>query len=61
MDFTMQVLEDIQKCIGGGVIYLECEDQQKLLDFYMRQGFRKFGERRSNGTGEFYHQLLQVF
>lgn len=53
MDFTMQVLEDIQKCIGGGVIYLECEDQQKLLDFYMRQGFANLESAGQMARGNF--------
>ena len=61
MGFAKGILEDIQKAIGGGVISLECENQPKLLDFYQKQGFRIFGERHSVVTGEFYHQLLQVF
>ena len=61
LDFAIQVLEDIQQSIGGGIIFLECENQQKLLDFYQKHGFRKFGERSTVATGEFYHQLLMVF
>ena len=61
MAFALQTLETIQKGIGGGLVFLECEDEEKLLAFYERQGFCKFGERDSRLTdGEFYHQLLKV-
>ena len=36
----------IQQSIGGKVVYVECEDKPKLLDFYRRNGFVRFGERR---------------
>ena len=61
VEAAMRTLSNIQKTIGGGVIFLECEDQPKLLDFYSRQGFIKFGERSTPATGEFYHQMVQVF
>ena len=61
LDFAWGIFENVQKAIGGGVISLECENQPKLLEFYQKYGFRKFGERISEATGEFYHQLLQVF
>lgn len=34
MDLSIEVLESVQKQIGGCVIYLECEDKEKLLKFY---------------------------
>ena len=58
---AFQVLEGIQKSIGGGLVFLECEDEPKLLDFYEKNGFRKFGERDESDEGEFYHQLLRAF
>ena len=38
-------LSIVQDIIGGKVIYLECEDKQKLRDFYESNGFCIFGER----------------
>lgn len=35
-----------QQELGGKVVYVECEDKLKLLEFYKRNGFIPFGERR---------------
>ena len=37
MKSSMKVLLDVQHRIGGGVVYLECEDKPKLLDFYQNE------------------------
>lgn len=34
-----------QSDIGGKVVYLECEDKEKLTTFYSRNGFVSFGKR----------------
>ena len=34
MDLTFEVLEKVQHEIGGGVVFIECEDKPKLVDFY---------------------------
>lgn len=36
----------IQGEIGGRIVYLECEDEPKLIDFYSSNGFVKFGKRK---------------
>lgn len=60
MDCTMDTLREIQYQLGGLLVYLECENQEKLLDFYQNQnGFRLFGERITEGTKE-PHRLLQL-
>ena len=39
-------LHDIQRQLGGLMVYLECEEKEPLLKFYQEQnGFRHFGER----------------
>lgn len=60
MQLTMEVLEDVQKQIGGCVVYLECEDKEKLLQFYQNDKnlFRIFDERKSK-DGIAYHQLYK--
>lgn len=62
MEITLGVLSGIQHEIGGGVVYLECEDQPKLLDFYQndRNRFRAFGERISESDKTRYIQLLRI-
>ncbi len=48
MDCVDTVLEDIQYRIGGGVVYLDCEDKRNLIDFYENSaGYRKISERVS--------------
>lgn len=32
--YADKILSDIQHRIGGGIIYLDCEDKQHLKDFY---------------------------
>ncbi|ADZ83602.1 hypothetical protein [Cellulosilyticum lentocellum] len=35
----------VQQDVGGKVVYLECEEKQKLIDFYSENGFVSFGKR----------------
>lgn len=63
MDLTMLALKDIQNQIGGGMVYLECEEKPQLLNFYQgeKNGFRIFGERYSEKDEMKYIQLLKFF
>lgn len=60
MNTVFDVLGNIQRAIGGGAVYLECEDNAKLLRFYEgeQNGFRIFG-RRSISPREYYLQLIR--
>ena len=60
MNFAIDVLHEIQRQLGGMMVYLECEDKEPLLKFYQeKNGFRLFGERITEGDGE-EHKLLQL-
>lgn len=61
MDYTFGILAEVQHDIGGSLVYLECEDEKKLLDFYTGEPnlFRIFGERYSETDGVKYIQLLR--
>ena len=63
MEKTFEVLGSVQKEIGGGIVYLECEDKPKLLDFYQNEknGFYKFSERFSEKENIKYIQLVRMF
>ena len=39
-------IRDIQYEIGGKFTYVECEDKEKLLQFYQNNGFVLFGKRK---------------
>lgn len=41
-----QKIQKIQFDVGGKFAYLECEDKQKLIDFYARNGFCEFDHRQ---------------
>ena len=63
MDYVFSVLNDIRHMIGGGVVFLECEDNEKLLSFYQneRNRFKLYGERFSEKENRKYLQLLRFF
>lgn len=60
--YANDIMKDIQHRIGGGVIYLDCEDKQNLKDFYINKNHYKiFGERYSNADGIRYLQMIRFF
>ena len=63
MDFTFDVLTSVQYDIGGCLVYLECEENEKLLSFYSSEPniFRIFNERYSDIDNTKYIQLLKIF
>ncbi|MCK9315665.1 MAG: GNAT family acetyltransferase [Verrucomicrobia bacterium] len=60
MNLVYDRLRDVQHEVGGGVIFLECAEEQKLLTFYQKKenGFKPFGERVADGQTR-YIQLLR--
>lgn len=55
----------IHKIAGGKIIYLECEDKQRLLEFYNRHGFVQFGKRELDKdedkiAGHYLVQMLRI-
>ncbi len=63
MDMVISVLKKVQMEIGGGIIYLECENKQPLLNFYQAEhnGFKPFNKRESEKDGVTYIQMLKLF
>ena len=48
MDCVDEVLKRIQHQIGGAVVYLDCEDKEKLIEFYENiAGYKQISERIS--------------
>ena len=54
-------LVDLQRRVGGGIQYLDCEANAKLISFYENLGFRLFGERFSEQDGKRYLQYMRFF
>lgn len=61
MDFTFEILTAVQHDIGGGLVYLKCEDKEKLINFYSSEPnqFFKFRERYSETDKVKYIQLFR--
>ena len=48
MDCVDEVLKRIQHQIGGAIVYLDCEDEEKLITFYSDvAGYKQISERIS--------------
>ena len=61
MDVANDILVNIQRQIGGGIIYLDCEDIEKLKNFYVDENFQRFGERFSEEDNQKYLQYMRFF
>ena len=61
MDDVFSILSEVQHLIGGEVVFLECEEKEKLLEFYKNDNnrFKQYGERISNKENKKYLQLLR--
>lgn len=46
---ALEKVSDVHLLGGGKIVYLECEDQEKLLRFYRGHGFVPFGKRPLDG------------
>ena len=62
MGFAIDTLKDVQRCVGGGIVFLECENIAKLLAFYENENnrFKRYGTRIA-ADGKTYLQLLRLF
>ena len=58
MKLVRDILVDVQRRIGGGIVYLDCEDKAGLIAFYEREGFNRFDERFSQEDDQKYIQFM---
>ena len=58
MELVRDILVDVQRRIGGGIVYLDCEDKAGLLAFYEKEGFNRFDERFSQEDDQKYIQFM---
>ncbi len=59
MRLVNDILLDIQRRIGGGVSYLDCEDNPKLKNFYAGENFKEFADRFSSEDERKYIQFMR--
>lgn len=66
LHLAVNKIRKIQNEIGGRFMYLECEDNEKLLTFYKTHNFKIFGKRtldrdETDINGEYLIQLFAMF
>lgn len=64
LQMSIDRIRNIQREIGGKFFYLECEEKEKLIQFYEKNNFVPFGKRKldkdeTNLEGTYLMQLLQ--
>lgn len=57
LNMALQEVLQIEYLLGGKTVYLECDENEKLLDFYSSQGFSRVNKRVTK-SGE---SLIQMF
>lgn len=63
LQLAIDRVKHVQHEVGGKFVYLECEDVEKLLDFYTKNHFKVFGKRRldRDETDVKGNYLIQLF
>ena len=66
LEMALQRVLEIEHLIGGKTVYIECNNQPKLFDFYSATGFFPFDERirqtdDPNDTDNVLIQMLKYF
>lgn len=65
LKLALDKVAEMQRIVGGKIVYLECEDKPQLLDFYSQNGFVNFGKRQLDRdetttiSGEYLIQMLR--
>lgn len=60
LELAWSVIEDMQYMGGGMVVFLEANDEEKLLTFYQDNKFRQFDTRLTASDPENRHELVQL-
>ncbi len=63
LELALEKVHKVQDLIGGKIVHLECEDNEKLIDFYLKNGFVVMGKRMLDGdeTDIKGHELVQLY
>ena len=64
LQMAIDKVKKAQNIIGGKFVYLECENNRKLIEFYERNGFVSFGRREldkdeDNINGRYLIQMIR--
>ncbi|MCM1262584.1 MAG: GNAT family acetyltransferase [Butyrivibrio sp.] len=60
IELAWSVIEDVQYMLGGMVVFLEAENEEKLLSFYRDNRFSQFDTRQAVTDTDMPHELMQL-
>ena len=60
VELAWTVIEDAQYMLGGMVVFLEAENEEKLLSFYRNNRFSQFDTRQTKSSADEPHELVQL-
>ena len=60
LELAWSVIEDMQYMGGGMVVFLEANNEEKLLSFYRDNKFRQFDTRLTESKQAEPHELVQL-
>ncbi|MDD7297897.1 hypothetical protein [Fibrobacter intestinalis] len=43
----MAKVKECQDVVGGGIVFLECENNTRLMDFYQKNGFVEYNVKNN--------------
>lgn len=60
LELAIQQIQQMQYLAGGMVVFLEANNEEKLLEFYHNNGFQQFDSRLTESKDSEQHELLQL-
>lgn len=61
LDLAIEKIKELQYMVGGMVVFLEAENNEKLLNFYEAQNsFKRFATREASSSVAGNHNLIQL-
>lgn len=62
IDMALNELRAVQRKVGGGIVFLECENNEKLIKFYTSEHnlFVEYSRRLSENDKKEYIQMLRI-
>lgn len=61
LELAFEKIRDLQYMVGGMVVFLEAEENEKLMDFYEKKnGFKRFNTKETKSAMAGTHTLIQL-
>jgi hypothetical protein len=52
-------IAEVQRTIGGKLIYVECEDAEQLIGFYEKNGFMRLRDKKKEHSPGYFVQMIK--